>query len=305
MSKQSGSRPVVLITGCSEPGSLGAATSREFLGRGFRVFATARRLSTLNELEGSGCDVLSLDVTDADSIAKAKAEVIRLTGGRLDFLVNNAGVIDSSPLLEVDLDGLRAQYEINLFGPLRMIQAFTPLLANSAIHGGTESVILNVGTAASRLGVPFQGGYDSSKAALQTLSDVLRREMKNLGVHVMTLELALVNTTATSNMDHSALNIRSAEAQQSSAYYPNFPEIVRANREMFRKEVAKAPTVRDTAKYIVDAMTATSPKPKFWLGQNYWLAKYVWELLPISTGDNMMSKMLGADKVVKPGLVDL
>ncbi|KAK4687801.1 hypothetical protein P7C73_g2312, partial [Tremellales sp. Uapishka_1] len=304
MSQTSESRPVVLITGCSEPTSLGAALSHEFLKRGHRVFATARKLSALNELEGSGCDVLELDVSDAESIARAKAEVIRLTGGKLNFLINNAAMGDSAPTLELDLDKLRALYEVNTFGPLRMVQAFTPLLVNSAMSSGSKSVILNVGSVAAKLAVPFQGGYDSSKAALQTLSDVLRKEMKNLGVHVMTLELASINTHYTALMT-SAVDTRAAEAVQSSTYYPNSDDIVQANNEMTRRDSPKAMPAQAAARGIVDAMVASSPKPKIWIGQNAWMIKWVFDLLPIPTLENMFSKMFGADKVLEPNFVQL
>ena len=94
-----------LITGCSEPDGLGANTALELLKHGFRVFATARNVSTMTSLEKAGCGVsvsffasgyrliasqlLTLDVTDGKSILAAKAEVVRLTDGRLDLLINN------------------------------------------------------------------------------------------------------------------------------------------------------------------------------------------------------------------------
>jgi len=80
----------VLITGCS-PGGIGHALAREFHFKGLRVFATARRVETISDLAAIGIETLSLEVDKADSVTKVKQEIQQLTGGRLHFLVNNAG----------------------------------------------------------------------------------------------------------------------------------------------------------------------------------------------------------------------
>jgi len=80
----------VLITGCSE-GGIGDYLAREFQSRGFRVFATARDLKKVEHLKASGLDVLALDVTSPESVDAAVKDVKAITGGTLDFLVNNSG----------------------------------------------------------------------------------------------------------------------------------------------------------------------------------------------------------------------
>ena len=81
----------VLITGCSK-GGIGDAVAQEFHSKGIRVFATARNLAKIEHLKSLGLDTLQLDVTSAESIKHAVAEVEAATGGKLDFLVNNAGM---------------------------------------------------------------------------------------------------------------------------------------------------------------------------------------------------------------------
>lgn len=90
----------------------------------------------------------------------------------------------TAPLLETELDRMRALYEVNVFGPLALAQAFTPLL-NSDLH---DSVMVNVGSGAC-WGPPMLGAYGSSKAAIQAWSDALRRELAGSRIHVVTLEL--------------------------------------------------------------------------------------------------------------------
>lgn len=86
---------VALVTGCSEPNSLGAAFSRELLSRNWTVFATARKLQTLDELKAAGCEVLELDVTSDESVIQAAKQVTILTDGRLDLLINNVSPIQA------------------------------------------------------------------------------------------------------------------------------------------------------------------------------------------------------------------
>ena len=85
------SSPSVLITGCSERG-IGQALARAYLDRGYTVFATTRNVSSMKTLDGTGCRLLQLDVTDSESIANAVKVVSEATGGRLNILVNNASV---------------------------------------------------------------------------------------------------------------------------------------------------------------------------------------------------------------------
>ncbi|KAJ3516824.1 hypothetical protein NM208_g14794 [Fusarium decemcellulare] len=92
----------VLITGCS-PGGIGHALALEFHRRGCHVIATVRNTDLIKDLEAPGLSVVSLEVTEPESIAECKAKVSELTGGRLDILVNNAGRTHTIPALDMDL----------------------------------------------------------------------------------------------------------------------------------------------------------------------------------------------------------
>lgn len=121
-------KKTVLITGCST-GGIGWAMAKNFHQRGFYVFATARNLSKTAELaELSDIEVLELDVTVPKTIAQCKKIVAERTGGSLDVLVNNAGVEFNSPLLDTDIAEAKRLYDVNVGGPLAMVQAFVPLL---------------------------------------------------------------------------------------------------------------------------------------------------------------------------------
>jgi 1-acylglycerone phosphate reductase len=121
-------KKTVLITGCST-GGIGWAMAKVFLEQGFHVFATARDPSTAADLsELSNVEILELDVTVPQTISQCKDTVTKRTGGRLDILVNNAGVEFIAPLLDVDIAEAKRLYDVNVWGPLAMVQAFSPLL---------------------------------------------------------------------------------------------------------------------------------------------------------------------------------
>lgn len=121
-------KKTVLITGCSADG-IGWAMAKDFHQRGFYVFATARTPSkTGNLAELSDVEILELDVTVPRTIQQCKEIVAKRTGGTLDVLVNNAGVEFNSPLLDTEIAEAKALYDVNVWGPLAVVQAFAPLL---------------------------------------------------------------------------------------------------------------------------------------------------------------------------------
>lgn len=121
-------KKTVLITGCST-GGIGWAMAKAFHEHGYHVFATARDPSKATDLsELSNVEILELDVTIPQTIAQCKETVARRTGGKLDVLINNAGVETQSPLLDVDIEEAKRLYDVNVWGVLAVTQAFAPLL---------------------------------------------------------------------------------------------------------------------------------------------------------------------------------
>ncbi|TLD19745.1 hypothetical protein PspLS_09332 [Pyricularia sp. CBS 133598] len=181
----------VLVTGCSSSG-IGYALAEAFAGVGYHVFATARDLSKakgLTEHPSGNIQLLQLDVTSSESIKTCVAAVGSATEGRgLDVLVNNAGALQTMSLLDVDLDNARQTYEVNVWGVLAVAQGFADLLIKA---GG---VLMNVASVAACVIQPWQGIYNSSKAAVTTLSETLRLEMAPLGVRVITAMVGVVGT---------------------------------------------------------------------------------------------------------------
>ncbi|KAH8172460.1 short chain dehydrogenase domain-containing protein [Sarocladium implicatum] len=179
----------VFITGCS-PGGIGNALAEEYLARGYHVLGTARNPAVLKDLVAKGLTALSLDVSKEDSIKACSDEVNRLTDGKLDILINNAGARDVCPLMDNTTTQIQYVYQTNVFGPMRLVQLLLPSLI------ATRGLIINISSASSRIPYLFGGVYSSSKAALDNWTSVLRMELKPFHVRVM---LSVTGTVTSSN----------------------------------------------------------------------------------------------------------
>ncbi len=177
----------VLITGAT--GGIGRAAAVHFAAQGARVFATGRKLDLLEALEKEVGDParlqgLALDVNDAASIAAAVAKIDEHTDGAgIDVLVNNAGYGLIGPLLDINDERLRAQFDTNVFGLMAVTRAFVPAMIRKR-----RGRIVNVGSIAGRLTMPFMGAYNASKFAVEALSDALRMELQPFGIDVSIIE---------------------------------------------------------------------------------------------------------------------
>ncbi|KAI1821340.1 dehydrogenase with different specificitie [Xylaria intraflava] len=178
----------VLVTGCSA-GGIGAAIALALAQRGHHVFATARTVSKISPDLSQLTNVtpLQLDVTSSDSVAKA-AEAVSASGRGLDILINNAGAGYAMPVLDVDISKAQKLYEVNVWGPLRTVQAFAKQLIAS------RGRIVNVSTVAAIINVPWISTYASSKAAFTTYAETMRLELSPFGVSVVTIMTGTVET---------------------------------------------------------------------------------------------------------------
>ena len=188
-----------MITGRSAEG-IGSALAEEFHSNGWIVFATARALEKVQHLQDIGCGIVLLDVTKQETI-KASAEVVKAkTGGKLDMLINNAGMGEiphfSSPganevadarlqsaytttVLDADMDLVKKTFDVNVFGVIATTQHFVPLLL------WAKGTIVNIGSIARNIQGPYCSLYGGSKVALEMISHAMRCEMEPLGLHVV------------------------------------------------------------------------------------------------------------------------
>ena len=164
---------VVLITG----GSSGIGKSiGEFLHhKGFVVYGTSRNPEkVLNAI----FPLIALDVRDVDSIDKAVAKVIAISG-RLDVVINNAGVGITGPLEEIPTAEIKNNFETNLFGPIEVMKAVLPQMRVQQ-----SGLIINITSIAGYMGLPYRSVYSASKGALELITEALRMEVKPFGIQI-------------------------------------------------------------------------------------------------------------------------
>ncbi|MDQ3865099.1 MAG: oxidoreductase [Actinomycetota bacterium] len=176
----------VLITGCSS--GIGWATAERLARAGWTVYATARNVEAISALEGSGCRLLPLDVTDEDSMRNAVEEV-EGSEGAVGVLINNAGYSQSGAVEEVPMQKVRRQFETNVFGLARMCQLVLPGMREQGFGR-----IVNLSSMGGKLTFPGGGFYHASKYAVEAISDALRFEVRGFGVEVVLIEPGLIHT---------------------------------------------------------------------------------------------------------------
>jgi len=176
----------VLITGCST--GIGRATAERLAGRGWTVYATARRPESIADLGTKGCRTLALDVCDEDSMRMA-VSAVEAAEGAVGVLVNNAGYSLSGAVETLPMHELRRQFETNVFGLVRMCQLVLPGMRRQ--HWGK---IVNISSMGGRLTFPGGGAYHATKYSVEALSDALRFEVRGFGVDVILIEPGLITT---------------------------------------------------------------------------------------------------------------
>ncbi|SDH63556.1 SDR family oxidoreductase [Pseudomonas panipatensis] len=173
------SQPVALITGCSS--GIGRALAETFQGAGYRVWATARREEDVAELNRAGFQGVRLDVNDEAAVTSLAERLQREVGG-LDLLINNAGYGAMGPLLDAGSEGLRRQFETNVFAVVGLTRALFPLLR------ARRGLVVNIGSVSGLLVTPFAGAYCASKAALHALNEALRLELAPFAIEVLEVQ---------------------------------------------------------------------------------------------------------------------
>ena len=198
-------RRVVLVTGASS--GIGLACATHLAGRGFRVYGTSRRAAA-----GSPGDVtmLTADVTDDRSVEQAIATVLDREG-RLDIVVNNAGMGIAGPVESTSIEQAKGQFEVNFFGAFRVCRAVLP-----AMRRQRSGYIINIGSIGGLLAIPYQSMYSASKFALEGLSEALRMEVRPFGIRVVIIEPGDHKTALTENRQFTEISIAT------DAYSPSF-----------------------------------------------------------------------------------
>jgi NAD(P)-dependent dehydrogenase (short-subunit alcohol dehydrogenase family) len=264
----------VLITGCSS--GIGRATALRLAGQGrWTVYATARNSDALVDLARAGCRTLSLDVTNDASMSRAVA-TIDSAHGAVGALINNAGFSQSGAIEAVPLDRIRAQFETNVFGLVRLTQLVLP-----AMRRQRRGRIVNVSSMGGKLVFPGGGIYHATKYAVEAISDALRFEVRGFGIQVVIVEPGLIRT----GFGDAALG--AMQNVDAPGYERFHAEVARLTKSAFERGLTAklAGTSEDVAVVIEKALTSPRPRARYtvspsatmFIGQRRLLGDRAWD----------------------------
>ncbi|XWS44869.1 hypothetical protein CRYUN_Cryun15aG0086500 [Craigia yunnanensis] len=269
--------PVVLITGCSQ-GGIGHALARAFADNNCKVVATSRSLSSMSDLQQDPRFYLQeLDVLSEQSVQQVMSNIVDKFG-RVDVLVNNAGIQCVGPLAEIPLPAMENTFNTNVFGSMRLVQAVIPHMASRK-----RGKIVNVGSVTVMAPGPWSGVYTASKAALHALTDTLRLELRHFGIDVINVVPGAVK----SNIGNSA--IASYNRMPEWKLYKPFETAIR-ERAYFSQTSKSTPT--DVfAKDTVNTVLKKNP-PAWFSSGHYSTVMGIMYHLPIFVKDFIIRKAM-------------
>lgn len=264
----------VLITGASS--GIGKSAAQLLASKGYLVYAGARKQADLDALNAiENIEAIKLDVTSQDDIDNA-VKHISSAGTGLYGVVNNAGVANLGPMLEVPEGDLDFLFNVNVYGPFRITQAFAPLLIES------KGRIVNISSISGILSGPMLGSYSMSKHALESYTDTLASEMKKFGVSVSAVEPGNF-----SSMIGSSAEKRAEKSGQLSANSLYQDEITRMFSGVSDRTGMADPIA--VAQVIEQALFNENPKPRYMVVPNQGEAeitirKVISELVQLNQG---------------------
>ncbi|HEY1075429.1 MAG TPA: SDR family oxidoreductase [Fontimonas sp.] len=273
---------VVLITGCSS--GIGRELAQQFHARGDTVIATARRIESLAELARAGIRTAPLDVCSAHSIEALRQQLLE-QGTTVDLLINNAGYGQMGPLLDLDSESLRAQFETNVIGLLAVTRALVPLM-----RAARQPRVVNLGSVSGILTTPFAGAYCASKAAVHALSDALRMELRPFGIAVITIQPGAIQ----SDFGHSAES--SLQQRASDSLYGAAAEGIAARAGASQQHAT--PTAVFAAR-LIQAVTAARPPAVVRIGSGSTVLPMLARWLPTALRDGVLSRRFGLNRLTR------
>jgi NAD(P)-dependent dehydrogenase (short-subunit alcohol dehydrogenase family) len=243
---------IILITGCSS--GIGFDTVFALKKRGHRVIASCRKPEDVQKLLDLNIEAVVLDVSSSESIHGAFPKIMSLTKGHLDVLINNAGYGQAGALEDVTRSVLRKQFETNVFGLLELTNLVIPIMRQQG-----QGRIINVSSILGLISLPFRGAYNSSKYAVEGLSDTLRLELVSSGIKVVTIEPGPIESKFRDNVvDGSLKNI-----DINKSYFYNQYQVMLNEYKQKKTDSRFTKTTGAVIECFIHAIESKKPRAKY------------------------------------------
>ncbi len=269
----------ILITGCSS--GIGIDAARTLRLRGWRVFATCRQEVDCERLRAEGLESFVLDYADEASITAAVAQVQQRTGGTLDALFNNGAFACPGAVEDLPRAALRAIFEVNLFGYHDLTRQIIPMM-----RAAGAGRIINCSSVLGLVGMKWRGAYVATKFAMEGLSDVLRIEMSDTGIHVILIEPGPITSRIRENaIAHFERWIDWENSPRADQYIALRDRLYQSSGPDRFELPASAVT-----KKLIHALESPRPKPRYYVTFPTYLMGLARRVLPTSLLDWMIKK---------------
>ena len=275
-------KKVILVTGASS--GIGEETAKLLLAEGHIVYAAARRMDRMKNLEQQGAILLAMDVTKDESMVDGIATIVK-THERIDVLINNAGYGSYGALEDVPISEGRYQFEVNVIGLARLCQLVIPYM-----RAQESGKIINVSSIGGEAGEPHGSWYHATKFAVEGLSDSLRMELKQFGIDVVVIQPGAIKTEWNTIARENLVNVSG-----NTAYGPMVKKHAAFLKSADEGSLASEPIV--IANAIQNAIHTRHPKLRYAVGGGAKIAKFIKFILPARMHDKMMLSMINRQKV--------
>jgi len=248
---------VALVTGSSS--GIGFETSVLLARNGFHTYAAVRNIKKsqasfdIAKNDGLPLETIELDVTSDKSVNEAINKIL-LESKRIDVVVNNAGYALVGALEDSSIDEIKAQFETNLFGAVRIMCAVLPIMRNQR-----SGKIVNISSMGGRIAIPLDSAYHGTKFAIEGISESLQYEVEQFGIRVILIEPGAIKSNFFNN-----LKMASNAQRQDSPY----SQMMQKLSGGFSSVLEKAPPPTEVAKVILKAVTSEEPELRYTVGED-------------------------------------
>ena len=280
----------IIITGVSS--GIGRDALRLLHQKGYHIFGSVRKetdAKLLIEAYPQGFTPLIFDVQDQDAVSQA-AKVVYDTCDRIDALINNAGIAVPGPLQFVSEADFEKQMDVNLKSVRRITNTFLPLLGATTDFKGAPGRIINISSVSGLFSSPFNGPYSISKHALESMTDVYRRELRRYGIKVMAIEPGPIKTKIWGK------NLNSMAQFADTDYY----DILQKADMIIENTEKNALPVARTSNVILKCITKKHPKTRYIVHKNAFVFKIVANYLPDKLVDWFIQRSLSKGNRHRP-----
>ena len=280
----------IIITGVSS--GIGRDALRLLHQKGYHIFGSVRKetdAKLLIEAYPQGFTPLIFDVQDQDAVSQA-AKVVYDTCDRIDALINNAGIAVPGPLQFVNEADFEKQMDVNLKSVRRITNTFLPLLGATTDFKGAPGRIINISSVSGLFSSPFNGPYSISKHALESMTDVYRRELRRYGIKVMAIEPGPIKTKIWGK------NLNSMAQFADTDYY----DILQKADMIIENTEKNALPVARTSNVILKCITKKHPKTRYIVQKNTLVFKIVANYLPDKLVDWFIQRSLSKGNRHRP-----